>query len=126
MASEKVVYWLGVAVMMATLVNSTPIARTDWFGALQDRSLQLADEVSWRASNYLAVAQMRIEPSSRCVRTQLLTQRMQTHLARVQSVMAREQAGLARLEAARAKVQARAACIEAATEQEREQVQLSF
>ena len=126
MASEKVVYWLAVGVMMATLVNSTPIGRTDWMGTLQDRTLQLADEVSWRASNYLAIAQMKIEPSSRCVRTQVLTQRMQEHLARVQTVMAREQAGLARLEVSRARVQARTACIEAAMEREREQVQLTF
>ena len=126
MASEKAVYWLAVGVMMVTLVNSTPIGRTDWMGALQDRSLQLADRVSSQASNYLAMVQVNLTPTSRCERAQMMTARMQAQFARMQSAMAREQAGLARLEAGRARVQARATCLEAAMERHRQEVQLTF
>ncbi len=125
MASEKVVYWLAVAVMAVTLFHSVPMDRTNWVADLQNRVLELADCASARAMGCLDVAEMRLGmQSSRYARAQAVGVRMQTQFARMQSVMARQQAGLARLEAGRARMEARAECAEAAME--RQQVRLSF
>lgn len=125
MASEKVVYWLAVAVMAVTLFQSVPMDRPNWVGELQNRVLELADCATVRAMGYLDVAEMRVGmQSSRYARAQAVGVRMQAQFARVESVMARQQAGLARLEAGRARMEARAECAQSAME--RQEMHLSF
>lgn len=107
MATEKGLYWLALGVAAIVLVNGTQFGRQSWLGRLENRSIELVERVSGHTTPYLSLAEMRFaNRSSRCVRNDVASARMQADFARVECAMARRQAAFARIQAQEVRLEA--------------------
>jgi hypothetical protein len=100
MVSEKSLYWLAVGVICVAAINSTVPRNQDWIASLTDRSMDVAQRVSDRATRAVGEAGIlvgRTAPSSPQI--QLAAARVQSRLARVQARIAVQQASMARVQA---------------------------
>jgi len=107
MANEKGLYWLALGVVALILVNVTEVGRQNWLGRLEDRSIELAEQLSGSTMSAVSFAGMRLGSQPyRCPRTQATAARMQAKLACMEVAMARQQAEFVRIQAERARLEA--------------------
>jgi hypothetical protein len=117
MASEKALYWLAVGVMGITFMQSSFTGFQDRLNDFEGRSVQVAEQFSSRASNYLGMMHLGVR-TARQPDIEVAMARMQARMACAQTGLVRRQAGLARLDAARVRIETPLAGVESRVENE--------
>jgi hypothetical protein len=99
MSSEKVLYWIAVAVLSVFAINNFAARHTGDLGCVAGRSLSAIERASGHASRVVAMAEMMLgRGESRFDHGQMALAGLQTRLASAQCVLARHEAAFARVQ----------------------------
>ena len=102
MASEKMTYWVAVAIMSLLLGNH--FANKYQGSCLADRATTAVQRLSGEANHLLAMGQMALAGTPSFAGSEMAMARVQSNFASMEAVMARQQAACARVQAQHARI----------------------
>jgi hypothetical protein len=104
MASERIIYWVAVAVLALFVGNH--FANEYEGGCIADRAMATVQQLSGEAMHFVAMAQTMLGSTPRFAGPEVAAAQVQSQFASMQAGIAQQQAACARLEAQRARMMA--------------------